>query len=356
MSAGCGRTKEDIQGFLNFPEIYFQKFEKKMNDFANSSVRASVIIPSYNDSDKLIRCLEALDCQTIRSSLEIVVSLDGGNPLPPRVQEKADLIVEGSHSGPASARNRGWRASSGEYILFTDSDCVPAADWAEKLLSVLEEGADGVKGAYSSGGSLIIQRLAQIELEERYRLLSKHGDIDLVDTYSAAFRREALERVAGFDESFKVPDHEDVDLSYRMKAVGMNLMFEPDALVAHTHRDSWGAYFRMKVSRGRWRMKVLRKFPGKAGGGSYTPFALKLQIILCMLLPLVFVLVLLGYSSAFAGVWAVCIIISSIPLMLIPPRNKRSILPILPLFVIWRGCALFSGILLGIFTAGKAEE
>ena len=326
-----------------------------MNDFASSSVRASVIIPSYNDSDQLIVCLEALDCQTVRSSLEIIVSLDGGNTLPPQVLEKADLIVDGPHSGPASARNRGWRASSGEYILFTDSDCVPAEDWAEKLLNVLKEGADGVKGAYSSGGSLIIQRLAQIEFEERYRLLSKRGDIDLVDTYSAAFRREALERTAGFDESFPMPDHEDVDLSYRMKAMGMKLMFEPDALVTHVHRNSWGTYFRMKVSRGRWRMKVLRKFPDKAGGGSYTPFALKLQIILCMLLPLVFVLSLSGYPS-FAGVWAGCIIISSIPLMMIAARNEPSLVPILPLFVIWRGCALFSGMVLGILIAGKAVE
>ncbi|MCD4848315.1 MAG: glycosyltransferase [Candidatus Aegiribacteria sp.] len=326
-----------------------------MNDLTNSSVRASVIIPSYNDSDQLVRCLDALDCQTVRNSLEIIVSLDGGNPLPPRIQEKADMIVEGSHSGPASARNRGWRASSGEYILFTDSDCEPEKDWAERLLSVLKAGADAVKGAYSSGGSIIIQRLAQIEFEERYQLLIKHGDTDLVDTYSAGFKREALERAAGFDESFPMPDHEDVDLSYRMKAMGMNLMFEPDALVAHTHRESWGEYFRMKVSRGRWRMKVLRKFPDKAGGGSYTPFALKLQIIMCMLLPLIFVLSITGYPS-FAGMWAGCIIISSIPLMLIAAGNEPFLIPILPLFVVWRGCALFSGILLGIFTAGKAGE
>lgn len=325
----------------------------------NSPVRASVIIPSYNDSDKLIRCIEALDCQTIRSSLEIIVSLDGGNPLPPRIQEKADMIVEGSHSGPASARNRGWRASSGDYILFTDSDCVPAADWAEKLLRVLDEGADGVKGAYSSGGSLIIQRLAQIEFEERYRLLSKQEDIDLVDTYSAAFRREALERTEGFDESFPMPDHEDVDLSYRMKSMNMKLMFEPDALVTHTHRDSWKSYFRMKVSRGKWRMKVLRKFPDKAGGGSYTPFSLKLQIILCMLLPFVFMPLLMGYYSfafTLVGMWAICIIISSVPLMMIGARNEPFLVPILPLFVTWRGCALFSGMLLGIFTAGKAVK
>ncbi|MCK5065344.1 MAG: glycosyltransferase [Candidatus Fermentibacteraceae bacterium] len=326
-----------------------------MNDSTSSTVRASVIIPSYNDSEKLIGCLEALDSQSIRKNLQIIVSLDGGNPLPPQVEEKADLIVEGSHSGPASARNRGWRSSNAEYILFTDSDCVPEADWAAKMLSALEEGADAVKGAYSNGGSLIIQRLAQIEFMERYRLLSKQEDIDLVDTYSAAFRREALERVAGFDESFPMPDHEDVDLSYRIRAMGMSLKFEPDALVAHKHRDTWGAYFRMKVSRGRWRIKVLRKFPNMTGGGSYTPFTLKLQIILCMLLPVVFILSLMGYPL-YAGVWVGCIFISSIPLTLIATGKEPSLAPILPLFVIWRGCALSSGILLGIFTAGKAAE
>ena len=100
------------------------------------------------------------------------------------------------------------------------------------MVKVLNSGADAVKGVYSEGGAGIIQRLAQIEFDERYKLLSKLEIIDIIDTYSAGYIRTVLERMGGFDESFPFPDHEDIDLSYRMAGEGYQLRFAPLAKVS----------------------------------------------------------------------------------------------------------------------------
>jgi len=313
----------------------------------------SIVVPSYNDTDDLEKCLEALNMQTVRDDLEIVVSLDGGDQLPSRVAVKADRVVQGGHSGPAGARNRGWKASTGDLVLFSDSDCIPFPDWADQMVRALNSGADAVKGVYSDGGARIIQRLAQIEFDERYKLLSKYLTIDMIDTYSAGYRRSVLERTGGFDESFPFPDHEDVDLSYRMAGEGYVLRFAPEAKVSHRHRDSWRAYFLMKFSRGRWRMKILRRYPRKAGADTYTPFCMKLQIVLCpLLLPS---LLLLFAAPLILALWGGLFIFTTIPLVLTALRSELSLVPIIPIFAFWRGCALFSGLLRGIFASEEVN-
>ena len=308
--------------------------------------RISVVVPCWNDSERLEQCLEALAEQTIRKELEIVVSLDSRDPLPDRISALADLVVNGPHSGAAAARNRGWRGSSGTIILFTDSDCIPACDWAERMLSPLGEGADAVKGVYSSGGNRIIQRLAQVEFQERYVLLEKSVSVDLIDTYSAGFKRCVLEEAEGFDESFPVADNEDVDLSYRLAGMGKVLCFQPLAAVAHTHSSSWKSYFSLKVSRGVWRIKVLRNFPGKAIKDSYTPICLKIQMALSVLLfP---VLISVFFSPIPLSVWLLFFLASCVPLARIAFKHDPLVTPLIPLFALWRGMALVYGSVRGL--------
>ncbi len=310
--------------------------------------RAAVIVPTYNDGPRLLRTLSSLNAQTIRSELQIVVSRDGGEVLPEEVGELADLAVEGENAGPATARNRGWRASDATHILFTDSDCLPEPDWAEKLVTTLEAGYDGAKGVYSSGGENLIQRLAQVEFEERYKLLKQHENIDLVDTYSAGFTRHAMEAVDGFDESFPFPDHEDMDLSYKMQEKGFKFAFVPEARVLHSHRATWKAYFRMKVSRGRWRIRVVRRFLSKAVKDSYTPSALKLQMIWIVLLP-VFALASAVTSTVTAvALWAIAFLLSTVFLAKVAWEKDPAILPWIPVFVFWRALALSIGSVNGL--------
>jgi len=309
------------------------------------SAKTSVVIPVHESGPRLRECLEALAGQSL-DGLETVLSLDGTPELPGEVLALAGKVVGGPHTGPAGARNRGWRASSGDFILFTDSDCVPEREWAGELARALEEGADGCKGVYSGGGSSLVQRLAQVEFEQRYGMLSRLESIDMVDTYSAGFRRSALERAGGFDESFPLPDHEDVDLSWRLCREGARLVFVPAARVLHEHRRTWGGYFRLKMSRGRWRMKVLKRFPGKAVTDGYTPLSLKLQIALAgLLVPAAAASVL---APVIAPCWLAAFLLTCVPLTSTALRVDPAVAPAVPVFALVRGAALFTGMLRGL--------
>jgi hypothetical protein len=112
--------------------------------------------------------------------------------------------------------------------------------------------------------------------------MEKAGRRPLPTTYSAGFTRRALETLDGFDETFP----------FRITGCGPLLEArqagEPFACtegrVAHTHRDRWSAYFRLKMSRGKWRHRVLRKFPEMGLSDGYTPQAMKLQMLMSPLL------------------------------------------------------------------------
>ncbi len=311
----------------------------------------AVVVPFRGKWSTLLPTLKALNEQTIRSCMTIVLSMDGMEDPPDDIAVLADICVNGDQAGPASARNRGWLSVTSQYILFTDSDCIPEKEWAEKMVAMLKDKYQAVKGVYSSGGSKLIQRLAQVEFEERYRLMKRAGTIHLADTYSAGFRREWLEKLGGFDESFPLPEHEDVDLSWRFTRAGGQIGFVPGARVAHVHRKSWVAYFRMKYRRGQWRIMLIRRFPARAVKDGYTPQSLKLQ----MLLSVPFLLSLF-FLSAFpllpAFLWLLFVLLT-LPLLFTSIATDPFTLFFIPFFALWRGTALFLGAIQGLIRGGR---
>ncbi|MDB5453443.1 MAG: glycosyl transferase family 2, partial [Caulobacteraceae bacterium] len=93
----------------------------------------SVVVPHYNDLERLDLCLDALERQTYpRNSFEIIVA-DNASPQGREVIEqviggRASLVVV-SEKGAGPARNGGVATTRGEVLAFIDSDCVPEAAW-----------------------------------------------------------------------------------------------------------------------------------------------------------------------------------------------------------------------------------
>lgn len=313
---------------------------------------ASVVIPVHGAGPRLLQCLSALKAQDLPGGLRIILSLDGEFPVPDGAASLADRVVTGVHGGPSAARNRGFRASTDPVILFTDADCIPEAGWAAALAGAVEAGADAVKGVYSSGGSRIVQRLQQVEFEERYAGLEPGGAVDMVDTYSSGFRRASLEECGGFDEHFPAADHEDVDLSYRMADRGMTLRFEPRARVRHEHRPTLAAYARTKFSRGRWRSVVTRLHPRKSLSDRYVTRSLRVQLVLCAAFPAA--ALLLPVEPLIPLAWLSAFLLSCIPLIRTAVRVDPPVSPLVPAFAFVRGAALVCGLFAGAIRGGAA--
>ncbi|MGK7895453.1 MAG: glycosyltransferase family 2 protein, partial [Xenococcus sp. (in: cyanobacteria)] len=95
----------------------------------------SVIIPVYNDIERLRKCLEALESQTYPHNLYEVIVVDNASEddiaatVTPFNQA---IVLEEKRRGSYAARNKGILNAKGEVIAFTDSDCIPANDWIEK--------------------------------------------------------------------------------------------------------------------------------------------------------------------------------------------------------------------------------
>jgi glycosyltransferase involved in cell wall biosynthesis len=94
----------------------------------------SVIIPVFNDTKRLMFCLERLEQQALSAHAEIIVVDNGSTEdLEPARQRFPNVIwLSEAMPGSYAARNRGIAAARGQILAFTDSDCLPEPDWLEQ--------------------------------------------------------------------------------------------------------------------------------------------------------------------------------------------------------------------------------
>ena len=172
--------------------------------------------------------------------------------------------------GPAKARNTGWKATTGEIVCFTDSDCIPRENWISMLLDGFKsDEIAAVAGSYdiANQGNLLAQCIHQ-EIKLRHGKFRKY--IRAFGSYNVAIRRNILEQTGGFNESYRTSSGEDNDLSYRILKAGYKIAFKSDALVAHYHTEKWWQYLKEQYRHGYWRMKLYLDFPGMMRGDDYT--------------------------------------------------------------------------------------
>ena len=121
--------------------------------------------------------------------------------------------------GPAAARNRGWRASVAEWVVFLDDDVVPDPDWPERLFADLASLGPEVAGS---------QGRLRVPLPEDRRPTDWERNVKGLEgalwvTADMAYRRDVLEEVGGFDERFGRAYREDVDLGLRVRRAGYRI-------------------------------------------------------------------------------------------------------------------------------------
>jgi glycosyltransferase involved in cell wall biosynthesis len=214
--------------------------------------RISVIVPTRDRPQALARCLEALAAQTVADALDVIV-VDDGSIAARDVRETVNLhrharLVRGAGAGPAAARNVGVQHSRGAALCFTDDDCLPAEDWAERLAAALDRSADAVAGRTLSGGGALGEA-SEIVAHAPAAAPGDDGSLQFAPSNNLACKRTVFEAIQ-FDESYPAAAGEDREWCARLIAAGYVLRLEDDARVVHYPDLTFSKFLRQQFRYG----------------------------------------------------------------------------------------------------------
>ncbi|MFZ5618476.1 MAG: glycosyltransferase family 2 protein [Pseudomonadota bacterium] len=199
----------------------------------------SVVIPHFNQTALLSKCLESLERQTLsRSRCEVIVADNGTPGGVDELMRRFPLVkfTSAAERGAAHARNAALRIARGEAIAFIDADCVAAEDW-------LERGVAALADADMSGGRIIVAvedeaRPTPVEAFERVFAFRQRDYVEwkrFSATANLFVRSEAARAIGPFTNGLS----EDVDWCRRGVALGFHLAFNPKSIVSHPARRDW---------------------------------------------------------------------------------------------------------------------
>src|SRR3989344_4403803 len=318
-------------------------------------MKASVIIPAYNEEKTIGKTLESLREQKFRD-FEIIVVDDGSKDGTAEIAKKNGAkVIKQKNAGPAAARNNGAESAKGEIIIFIDADCVADERWLEHMLKPFsDKDVAGVQGAYKSDQKSLVARFTQLDIEDRYNRLDRKADsLDWIGSYSAAYRKKIFIELGGFDKDFPTGPGEDPEFSFKVSRKGYKLVFKRNAIVYHFHETSLLKYLRTKFYRAYWRVLLYSKHTRKIVTDSYTPQELKLQIA-AMYSTIFFSVVTLFSVTSLAAVAltvSALIFLGSTLQFTIEAMRKDFVAGIMsPVFIFFRTFAFSLGLMYGFVT------
>jgi glycosyltransferase involved in cell wall biosynthesis len=217
----------------------------------------SVVVPTRDRPAALGRCLEALSAQTALERLEVVVvddrSLDASEIAAAVARHPHVRLVRGGGRGPAAARNEGAREARGKVLCFTDDDCVPEREWAERLADAIDRGTDAVAGATLSAGGALADA-AEIVAQAP----AGANGVPFAPSNNVACTKSAFEATP-FDESYPHAAAEDREWCARLAAGGYVLQFESGARLVHRPALTLSTFLRKQLHYGEGAYRFRRR-------------------------------------------------------------------------------------------------
>lgn len=220
-------------------------------------------------------------------------------------QYRTTLLSTEARSGPARARNLGARAATGEILLFVDADVCVHTDTVERVRKAFanEAGLDALIGSYDEAPE-------SQDFISQYKNLM-HSFVHQTARQEActfwcgcgAIRRALFLEHGGFDESYRQPAVEDIEMGYRLLGAGRKIILDRELQVKHLKR--WTLWELIKTDifqRGiPWTELILRdrRMPNDLN----LQLSQRVSVILVWLLPLLLLaaLWLPGHALVLAG-------------------------------------------------------
>ncbi|MGH2785494.1 MAG: glycosyltransferase family 2 protein [Actinomycetota bacterium] len=208
-------------------------------------LQLSVVVPTRDRPDMLRRCLDSI-VKSLRAGDELIVvdSASRGAGAAAIAAEHGARLITAEAPGVSLARNLGWRVANHPVVAFVDDDIVVAPDWADAIRATFAGAARlgfvtgrVVPPAHQTGAEHPIALVDAPEPLEHEPRAPRHEGI----SGNFAVRRQAMEKVDGFDESMGPGGHfkggcEDFDLFDRLVSSSASGRYEPSIIANH---DQW---------------------------------------------------------------------------------------------------------------------
>ena len=204
----------------------------------------SVIMPTVSWTGCFEPCVRAvIEHSAARGGedAEIVVVFDGAGGPPPWWLTDAGVKVfsTGTRCGPAHARNLGAAEATGNVLLFLDADVELAPDALERIRAAFATSPDLVAlfGSYDDAPACsgVVSQFRN--LLHHHTHTSHPGRAASFWSGCGAIRSAAFFDVGGFDDDFRHPSVEDIELGLRVQAAGGRIVLDPT--VQCKHHKSW---------------------------------------------------------------------------------------------------------------------
>ncbi|HEU4563353.1 MAG TPA: glycosyltransferase [Gemmatimonadaceae bacterium] len=246
---------------------------------AGAPLAASVVIPTHQRRESVLRLLRALAAGTLAPGrYEVVVVVDGGSdgtagavrrePLPFPVR----VIEQTPNQGVGAARNRGVAAAAAELIVFIDDDIEPLPTLLETHLRLHERArAAGGDALVVVGAPLPVRPPAadfqRLEMwlwwERQFERMRRPGHrFGFADVFTGilSLPRALFEKAGGFDPAF-TSGRDDAELGARLIEAGARVVFAPEGGGWHHELRDRRRLLARKRAEGRADVRIAERHP-----------------------------------------------------------------------------------------------
>lgn len=229
----------------------------------------SIIVPVYNRPDEVADLMQSLAAQTAKP-FEVIIVEDGSTiPCRESVERYADSVdaryYYKDNEGRSIARNYGIERSSGEYLIFFDSDCVIPPRYFETLDRCLREqpldcfgGPDAAADNFSDTQKAISFAMTSFITTGGIRGGKVQMEKFVPRSFNMGYSRAVYDKVGGFREMFS----EDIDMSTRIRQAGFTTGLLRDCYVYHKRRIDMARFWRQVHVFGMSRITLKQLYPG----------------------------------------------------------------------------------------------
>jgi len=229
--------------------------------------RVSIVIPVYNKLEFTKACLIALQANTADHLYETIIvdnaSSDGTAEFLTQNSTSVRVLSNAANQGFAKACNQGANSAQADLVLFLNNDTEPQPGWLESLLDIIDQDPDvvavGSKLLYPDGsiqhaGIMIVEDHPSSDLlvainahqgrPSDFPLANHSLTVQAITAACILIRRSAFLESGGFDEEYW-NGYEDVDLCFKLREKGRQIVYEPASTLIHHESQSGPERFRM---------------------------------------------------------------------------------------------------------------